>query len=448
MKKIILTINFLLPILLLKGLNFILFSNISVLLNDYTVLNNAYVGTSGSLINYIGTEKPSVHFGTIYNGKDKLLIPGFINTHCHVPMTLLRGLGTDLNLFEWLKNAVFPAEKKLKGEYIYWGSLLGIAEMLRSGVTSFNDMYYFCDFIVKACVEAEIKANISHSISVFDDKNPYETDTFKTAVKLFKDYNNANDSKIKIDMCLHSEYTTNSEMVRAVSEFSKENDANIQLHLSETKKENDECIEKYKMSPTEYFNSFGLFENRTTAAHCIFLSEKDIEIIKEKNVTVAHCPISNLKLGSGIANINYYLQKGINVTLGTDGCASNDNLNFLEDIKTMALLQKGINLDASAMPLNTVLKIASKNAAASQGRFDTGSIEVGNKADLAVVSLKNINMLPASNLIGSLVYSSTPSDIDLTMVDGKVLYKENNFLTIDIEKVTHHVKQIKKKLYN
>ena len=417
-----------------------LFKNIDILMPDFSIIENGYVVTSNDTITYIGKSKPEyINKTSIYEGKNKLLIPGFINTHCHAPMTLLRGAGNDLPLSKWLFESIFPIEKKLTSSDIYYGAMIGIAEMIQCGVTSFSDMYYNCESTIKAVVESGISANISHSVSVFNNN---DLKTVDTAKDIYDSFNGIDNNRILVDFCLHSEYTTTPESVDKIIDLAITNDTSIQLHLSETLKENEECYKRHKMTPVEYFNSHGLFDVNVTAAHCVYLSENDISILKGKSFSVAHCPISNLKLGSGFADIIKLKNNNLNITIGTDGASSNDNLNYIEDIKIAALLQKGIHQNPAIIETNDILKMATKNGAKSQKRNDTGEIKVGNMADLAIINYNCDNLISSMDKKSALIYSAQPKNIEMTMCRGKIVYEKGDFKTIDIEKILYNAKKI------
>jgi len=423
--------------------------NTNVLLENKGIVKNVDIHIKGDTIDYIKKSGSLViNDNDIFNGKDKLVMPGFVNTHCHVPMTLLRNLGQNLPLDKWLTEKIFPKEANLLEEHIYYGSLLGIAEMIKSGVTSFNDMYYFSDKICEAALVSGINANIALDGFAFDDNLNSKFSTTENQLRSFyENFNGINNNQIKIDMCIHAQYTTTPGKSEKLGSIAKDLGTNIQLHLSETKKENLDCVKSFNKTPTQYFNDLGIFDNHTTAAHCVYINDTDINILKQKNVSISYCPVSNLKLGSGIANLKPILNAGINVTLGTDGAASNDNLDFFSNLKTGILLQKGINKDATFLSSLDIINIATVNGAISQNRKNTGTIKVGNKADLLVIDLNQINLQPANDLIDGVVFSALSENVVLTMVNGKVLYKNGSFKTIDIEKVISSVKTINKKLY-
>lgn len=421
-----------------------LFEHIHILLPDGSILENGYVLIQNTDITYIGKEKP-LHCDAIpcYDGHNKLLLPGFINTHCHIPMTLLRGLGADLPLMDWLFNAIFPVEQKLTADDIYWGSLAGMAELIRSGVTSFSDMYYQSQAIAQAALETGIKANLA----LDENAALREKGDFFLAKDFYKEYHKANNGQILVDMSIHAEYTTSPEGIRSIVAFGEQSGSVVQLHLSETEKETKECIERHGMTPAAYFDSLGVFNLPAIAAHCVFMTDEDLEILRKRHVSVAHCPISNLKLGSGIADVAKMLKKGINVTIGTDGTASNDNLNMLEDIKYVPLLQKGLHKNPTLLPAPSVLHMATKNGAAAQNRPDTGEIAIGKKADLVVMDFSSIHTKPALDLTAGVVYSSNLNDVLLTMVNGKVLYENGSFKTLDTEKIAYETDRIASRLY-
>lgn len=393
---------------------------------------------------YIGEAEPRIAVDEVIDGKGNLLIPAFYNTHCHAAMTLFRGYGEDLPLDRWLNEKIFPAEDRLTNKSVNVATKLAIAEMLANGIASFSDMYMFMDEVANAALETGIKANISRSIVSFAESDNIAKDSrFLESVQLVKDYDGAGDGRIKVDMSLHAEYTNTEQMSRFVAEYTKENNLGMQVHISETEKEHSECMERRGgRTPIEFFNDCGLLDSRTTAAHCVYLTDNDMDIIKEKNVSVAHNPVSNLKLGSGVMQLRKMLDKGINVTLGTDGVASNNNLDILKELQYAVLLGKGISRSPESVKAEEMFALATLNGAIAQGRFDCGSIKLGNKADAVLVNLDSVNNIPSYNLYTTIAYSAKSSDVLMTMVDGKVLYKDGEYKTIDIEKLKFEAKDV------
>lgn len=424
-----------------------LFSNITILDENFNVKENSYVGIEGKYIKYIGSEKPSEDFGEEIDGKGKLLMPGFVNSHAHSPMTLLRGYGENMALQDWLFKKIFPFEDHLTGESVYNATLLAMAESLRFGIVSSSDMYYFMDEMAQAVIDSGAKSNISRSISHFDDSDFLSSYRAKEMIDAYEKYNGAADGRLIVDMSLHSEYTTTPIAVKQLAEYTSKIGANMQVHVSETKSEHEECKQRHGgMTPVQYLNHYGLFDTPTTAAHCVWIEEEDYDILKEKGVTVACNPISNLKLASGVANVDKLMKKGINVTIGTDSVASNNSLNFIEEMKVFAIAPKMMfHAPETVMPLD-VVKAATINGAKAQGRKDCGLLKEGYKADLIMIDISGGHMHPVHNLLNNLVYSASGSDVVMTMVDGKILYQNGEYKTIDIEKTIFEVERLTKEI--
>ena len=287
----------------------------------------------GDTIDYIGTEKPTGEYEEHKSMEHKLLMPGLINCHNHSPMVLLRGVGSGLPLREWLFDKVFPIEDRLVPEDIAAGSRLAILEMLASGTTSFSDMYFFPAETVAAVAEAGMKANISRCVQCFDENQTVEQNTqIPQSVELFEKYHNAKNGRIRIDFSIHAEYTCKPHIVRAFSELCKAHGGGCTSISSETQREVDECIARYGKSPVAWFEELGTLDSPTAAAHCVAVSDEDIAILKRHGVNVIHNPTSNLKPGSGFAPVRKLMDAGINLALGTDGAASNNNLDMFEEM--------------------------------------------------------------------------------------------------------------------
>ncbi len=426
-----------------------LFSDISVLDASFHCKPHQYVATEGEKIVYIGDEKPEGDFGASYNGHNRLLMSGLCNAHSHAAMTLLRGYAENLPLDRWLNERVFPFEDKIQNEDAYYSTMLAIAEMLRTGTTSFTDMYFFSEHVIKAVGESGIKCNFSRAITSFSDCAISEIPSFRESEELVKTYHNAFDGRLKIDMSLHAEYTNRRTVMEQFAESVKAHGLRAHIHLSETEKEHEECKQRHGgLTPTELFAACGVFDVPTTAAHCVWVTDSDMDILKEKGVTVATNPASNLKLGSGVCNIYALLKKGINAALGTDSVASNNNLDMFREMYLCALLPKGFYRRPDVVSERDVLKMATQNGYAAQGRTDCGTIEVGNRADLIVVDLDTVHMCPHNDTVNHLVYAASGADVLLTMADGKVLYKDGVYTTIDIEKVKREVEARTERIQN
>lgn len=423
-----------------------LFKNITLLDEKFEIRENMYVGIVGDRITYINNECPVEDFGRVYDGRGKLLMPGFINTHAHSPMSLLRGYGENMGLQDWLNKRIFPFEDKLTGEAVYWGTMLAMAESIRYGIVSTTDMYYFAEDMIRAIDESGTKNNISRSVTCFSNADLWELDSAKEMKDIYERFDGALNGRIKVDMSIHAEYTSNPEIVQQMAEYTKEIGANMHVHLSETQLEHEECKQRHGKTPAEYFESLGLFDTPTTAAHCVWLEADDYPILKEKGVTVACNPVSNMKLASGICNVPELYRQGINVSLGTDSVASNNNLNFIEEMKYFAMASKVKLLDPTAVTPVQAIQAATISGAKAQGRKDCGVIKVGSKADVIVMDISGPHMHPVHDLINNIVYSASGSDVVLTMCDGEVLYESGEFKTIDIEKTLFEADRMTKNI--
>lgn len=406
-------------------------------------LGRKFVEVTGRTITYVGDERPDGCFDRVIDTKNKLIMPGLFNTHCHCAMTLFRGYGEDMPLDSWLNTRIFPAEDKLTDRAVYVASLYAIAEMIRNGTVSFTDMYYFCEETAKAVGESGIKANISRSIVSFDEDIDVTSDyRFREGRELFESFHNAFDGRLKVDMALHAEYTNVGKMVRAVADYAASHNASVQIHLSETKSEHDACVAKYGYTPTEFFRRNGLFEANVTAAHCVWLTEEDMDILKESGAYAVHNPASNLKLGSGFMPLARMLEKGVNVSLGTDGPASNNTLDMIKDMYLASLAQKGHDLDPAKVKAQDIVKLATVNGALSQQRAESGCIEVGKRADIIMLDLDTLNNIPSYDPYYTVVYSASGRDCVFNMVDGQILYENGEFKTLDVEKIKSEMKDV------
>lgn len=396
-----------------------------------------YVLTDGAIISYIGRDKPE-HFDSVVQGNGNLLIPGFYNSHCHAAMVMFRGFGEDLPLARWLNEKIYPAEERLNTENVYVGAKYAIAEMLKNGIVSFSDMYMFVGSVAEAVIETGIKANLSRSLVSFGDNATIKGDwRFAESIEWINRYQNANNGRLIMDMSLHAEYTNQEKYIREVAEYTKANGLRMQLHASESENEHLQCIERHGMTPIEYFYDTGVLASPTTLAHCVYVTDSDMDIIRENGAFVSHNATSNLKLGSGIARLPKLIEKGVCVSLGTDGAASNNTLDIMREYQLASVLHKGYNRDAEATRAPQMLDIATLNGAKSQGRNDCGKIAVGNRADLVIIDLNAINNKPCFDTYSTLSYSANSSNVLMTMVDGEILYHNGEFKTLDIEKVTY-----------
>ena len=320
--------------------------------------------------------------------------------------------------------------------------------MISTGTTSFSDMYFINEATILPCLDAGIKANIARPMQSFDPNDNYETMFRKLeADKIFDQYNGAGDGRIMIDDSIHAEYTCSEKIVKQHCLTAKLRGSRMHIHLSETKKEHEECIQKYGKTPAQWFDDLGAFDMPAFAAHCVWVSDEDIALLARKGVSVVHNPASNMKLGSGFAPITKFLDAGINVTLGTDGAASNNNLDMFEELYLASIIHKGYMLDSTVVKCAETLRMATINGAKLQGRPDTGELKVGNSADIIAIDMDKPHLFPNNDTVGLLCYSAQGSDVCMTMVDGRILYENGEFLTMDREKVMYNARAAQKMLY-
>ncbi len=417
----------------------------TLLFKNATLLDNRKVDlfVRDGVIGAISDKAIEGRFDRVIDCRGNILMPGLYNIHCHAAMVLFRGYGEDMALQEWLETRIYPAEDRLDNDKVYYASQLAIAEMLRGGIVSFSDMYFFCDRTAEAIIESGMKANLSRSMVSFTPGLRAKGDPrFEETRALIKRYHGAANGRLKVDVSLHAEYTNVESYIRDVAAFTAEEGLMMQTHLSETEKEHEACIARYGMTPTEFYASCGLFNAPTTCAHGVWLTEHDMELLASNGATVAHNPCSNLKLGSGIAPITRMLEKGVNVGLGTDGAASNNALDLFREMYIASILAKGREKDPTCGEAHTVLKMATENGALAQRRDKCGKIEVGYAADLVLLDTDAIHNIPSYDAAYTAVYSAKSTDVLITMVDGKILYENGVYTTLDIEKIKDGFKRV------
>lgn len=418
---------------------------------DFHHIPRGFLGIDGDTIDYVGEDRPTAAYDEEKDMTGRLLIPGLVNGHCHAAMTLLRGVGSGLPLDRWLNEAVFPVEGRLTEEDVDAGNALAMMELLAGGVTSFSDMYFFPRRLAALNAQVGMKINLTRYVLAFDpDQPPEQNPMIADSLAFFDELHGAQAGRIRVDFGIHAEYTITEPVARLYAERFlpyRERGAALQLHLSETEKEHRECIERHGATPAAWFSRIGAFELPASAAHCVWCTDGDLDILREKGASVVHNPSSNLKLGSGFAPVPKMLAKGLNVALGTDGAASNNNLNLFEEMHLAALLSNGVARDAARMDPGAVMRMATVNGARMQGRRDTGCLAAGMKADVVALDFDRPHLYPAFEALPMLVYSAQASDVCMTMVDGKILYENGEYKTLDAERVFHDAKRAVKRLY-
>ncbi|GMA99606.1 amidohydrolase [Pelosinus sp. IPA-1] len=412
----------------------ILLRNAEILGQD-GIVKSADIAIDGSVIFQVGEIPAAWQADKIIDCTDKLAVPGFVNTHTHAAMTLFRSYADDMMLMDWLQNKIWPAEGNLVAEDVYWGTLLAIAEMVKSGTTTFSDMYFHMPQVAKAVAESGIRAVLARGMA---GVAPNAEQALIESEDFFHQYHNAADGRITVMLGPHAPYTCPPEYLKRVVSLAQRLEAEIHIHLSETVGEVDECKKKHGKSPIELMKDIGLFECGVLAAHCVHVSDHDIAIMKQANVRVSHNPGSNMKLASGIAPIPAMLSAGLCIGVGTDGAASNNNLDMLEELRLAAMLHKVHALDPLLIPAKTAVEMATINGAQALGLGKvTGRIEPGFKADITLFNMHAPHWYPRHDRISLLAYSAGAGDVHTVIVDGQILLDNRSLTTIDEEQVMY-----------
>jgi len=405
------------------------------------IISDGEIHIKAGVIEYVGKPGPDFAADRIMDANHNVVMPGFVNTHTHVTMNLFRSYADDMNLKDWLDQKILPAEDKLDEESSYWGALFALCEMARNGTVAINDMYFYCKGIARAVQQSGHRAVIARGTV---DPTPETGErTFEDALYIFKKFNHVD--RIKVYMGPHAQYTASNDLLKRIAEKAKELKTGIHMHISETKREHEKCVAEHGKTPIALMESLGLLDVPFLAAHCVYATPEDMDILKEKRVAVLSCPQSNLKLASGIAPLEKMMAKGILVALGTDGAASNNNLSMWEEMTYASYLQKGTTLDPMALPAAQALRLATQNGARALG-INSGSLEKGKNADLIIVDTSDIRYIPDYNLMANIVYSGSDRDVLLTMVGGDILYEDGRVTFADEQEVRAHVLEIAEKI--
>lgn len=422
----------------------ILIENVKILtMADGEVIKNGNIYIENEKIKKITSDKIDFSYDKKIDGKNYLAMPGFVNAHTHVGMSLFRNFSDDVELMTWLNEKIWPLEDKLIEKDVYWASLLSHAEMIMTGTTSFADMYYFEDQTIKALEKSKMRAQISRGLTL-EDKN-YKK--IEENIDLFKKYENSQNGRINIAFGPHAVYTTDKNYLKEINKYAKKYKMPIHIHLSETKTENTDCMKRFNQSPTEVFEECGIFENKTIAAHGVYLSDKDLDILSKYNVSVVHNPSSNLKLSSGFLDCTRVINKKINLAMGTDSSASNNNLSMIKEISLTSLVSKYNN--PQNLKAYDVLKMATINGARALGLDDKiGTLEEGKLADIILIDLNNPNHTPQNNLISSLPYSTFDKDVSYVIINGDLVYDDKKFVYLNEEEIIKNAEESFQKLRN
>ena len=380
----------------------------------------------------------------VIDARGRIISPGFVNAHTHSPMGLFRGLADDLPLMDWLEKYIWPREAKLTREITKVGAYLGALEMIKTGTTAFLDMYFFMDAVAEVVLESGLRGYLSYGMIDLGDPDKTEKE-LKGALETMEFIEGLGSERVQFVFGPHAPYTCSLSLLRKVRELADEHGKLITIHVSETQSEIGRIVERYGKSPVELLDDIGFLGRDVIIAHGVWLDSRDIHILARHGVTVAHNPASNMKLASGVMPLEKLLKAGVNVALATDGSASNNNLDMLEEMKLAALLHKVYNFDPTVADARTVFRMATVNGAKAL-RLKAGVIKEGYLADLAIINFSRPHLRPINNVISHLVYSANGNDVETTIVDGKILMLDREVLTLDEEKILEKAERAVEKL--
>ena len=407
-----------------------------------TVLDDAFVVVEGETIASVTPTRPAGAFTQEIDCGGNVLMPGLVNAHTHIPMTLMRGYAGGCDLHTWLNDWIFPAEAKLDDRAVRAGADLALAELIAGGVTTIADMYMHTPVIAQAVLAAGISANLSCGGVYFGapgDFSPAACPDCDHQRQLTEEFHEAGNGQILVDASIHGEYTSNVPLWQWMADYAQRKGLGMHVHVSETQSEHEGSLTRWGLTPFRILDRYGVWDTRAIAAHCVWTTEDDWAGMAEKGVACVHNPVSNLKLGSGVAWIPAMKAAGVPIALGTDGVSSNNNQDMFEEMKFAAVLHNGVTRNPLALLPQDVLAMATREGAKALGR-QTGRIAPGYVADLILVDFTRPHLTPCHSVMDNLVYAAHGSDVVMNMARGKIIYENGSFLTLDLEKIQAEVK--------
>ena len=417
---------------------------------EYKVIEEGRIAIQGNRVIQVGNkddpEINSFDAKEVIDAKNSLILPGLINCHTHGAMSCFRGMADDLTLNEWLNKYIFPAEAKfVTKEMVYFGTLLSCIEMVRSGTTTFCDGYFFESEAAQAAKDVGMRGIMGEG--VLDVPTPDVTNpnnNIQVGARFIEEW--LGDDLITATLFCHSIYACSSNTLKKAKAITNHHNIPFLIHLSETQEEVRESLKRFEKKPLAYLENLGILDERLVASHVIWVDDDEIDLLNRKKVKVVHNPESNMKLASGVAPVPAFLARGITVGLGTDGCASNNDLDLFREMGMVARLHKVMANDPTVLDARTALTLTTINGAKVLGRDDIGSLEQGKKADLIIINLDKPHLVPLYNPCSHLVYAASGADVTTTIINGKIIMKDRKFLTVDEEEVMREVRKIAKRV--
>ncbi len=417
-----------------------LIENLKILPMDTVEVIDGSIGIDGQKIAFVGKAPADFAPEQVVDGSGKLAMPGLVNAHTHIAMSLMRGYADDLAFWSWLNDKILPLEENLDGDMVYWGSRLSCAEMIAAGTTCFADMYFFMDEVGRAVQDSGLRASLCRGLTWFSSADDYK---LAEARNFTKKWHGVAENKITTMLGPHAPYTCSKEFLQEVRKLQMELDIPIHIHLAESLDEINNIHKSWGKTPIEYVAELGLLDGKAMAAHCVQATDTDLQILARKGTYVVHNPSSNMKLANGFAPVQKMLNAGVGVALGTDGPASNNNQNLFEEMHLAALIAKALTGDPQALPATKVLEMATIQGARALGLQESiGTLEAGKQADIILIDLDKPHLYPQHDLVSLLVYSAQASDVSDVWVAGNRLYSDKQFTSLDFGQIKAKVSQI------
>ncbi|MGQ9492198.1 MAG: amidohydrolase [Anaerolineae bacterium] len=420
----------------------ILIQNADVLtLNEHNdILYRTSIAIAGGKIQAVGTVPRNFEADEVIDASDHVAMPGFFNAHTHASMTFERGWADDLPFDRWLNERIWVAESALTPEDVRWGAYLAVAEMIRSGTIGFADHYFFMDEVAQVVEEAGLRANLAWCVFGMGAETEIGRG-LEESIAFVQRWQGAAHGRIRTVLGPHSTYACPPNFLVTVAEKAAELGVGIHIHLSEFREQLESSLAKYGVTPVQFLAQRGILDHPTIAAHCIYITPKDMDILQAKRVHVVQCPNTHMKLGMGVTPVPELLARGVNVALGTDGPASNNDLDMLEEARLATLLQKDHHLDPVILPAELTLRLATQNGAKALGFPESGVIAVGRPADLIFFDFRKPHLRPRHNILSNILYAAKSPDISHVIVDGRILMKDRRLTTLDEERILYEAEQ-------